>query len=175
MSVGGVVVMNLDDAIAEVARARRRLTDDQGRLARKNARAALKNAIGTALRAMDREYPLIRKERVVKVSMSPLAKKRRARAKRVALLMVTNAEALTLATMGIKVVATEKESLTLKAPNGTTSVATPIQNHFAPSWIVRALRTGIAAVEIKRAVRSRPVRERIEAFLRLRSGASKVT
>lgn len=167
--------VNLDDAIAEVARARRRLADDQGRLARKNARAALKNAIGTALRAMDREYPLIRKERVVRVAMTPLAKKRRERVKRVGLMLVTSAEALALATMGIKVLASEKESLRLKAPNGTTGVATPIQNLFAPSWVVRALRTGVATAEIKRAVHSRTHRARIEALLRLQNGTSKVT
>lgn len=88
-----------------------------------------------------------------------------------------SAEALALATMGIKVLASEKESLRLKAPNGTTGVATPIQNLFAPSWVwvVRALRTGVATAEIKRAVHSRTHRARIEALLRLQNGTSKVT
>lgn len=140
----------LDDAIANVYRARKRLASEQGRLARKNARAAVKAAVATVLRAMDREFPLIAKERVVRVSMSPIAKKRRQRAKRIALVLVLSAEALTLATMGIKVVSSEKETR-------------------APSWVVRALRSGIAPAEIKRAVRSRTVRNRIEAAVRLKS------
>lgn len=152
--------MNLDDAIAEVARARRRLADDQGRLARKNARAALKNAIGTALRAMDREYPLIRKERVVRVAMTPLAKKRREKRRLMEHTVATAAVAATLAACGVRVA----------QPDGGRSGL-----WMVPAWAYRALGAKISADEIGRAVRSRSVRNRIEALLRLQNGTSKVT
>lgn len=149
--------MNLDDAIREIARARKRLAEDQGRLARKNARAAVKAAIATALRAMDREFPLVRKERVVRVAMTPLAKKRRERAKRLQTMEITSVEAIALAVAGIKVADTG-----LTNNNGDK-----IRN--APRWAVRALRAGVSSTEILRAIRSRSVRARIEAIVRLRS------
>lgn len=144
--------MNLDDAIAEIGRARKRLEDDQGRLARKNARAAVKAAIATALRAMDREYPLVRKERVVRVAMTPLAKKRRERAKRLACAVVNATSAATLATCGVRATGPDAKG-----------------DWRVPLWAKRALDAKIDAAEIRRAVYSAPVRKRIEALLKLRS------
>jgi len=153
--------VTLDDAITEIARARKRLADDQGRLARKNARAAVKAAAATALRAMDREYPLLRKERVVRAAMTPLAKKRRERAKRMTSMDVTNVEAVTLATAGVKV-----------AKNPAASPTNGVTVYSAPRWAVRALRAEISTTEICRATRSRSVRARIEALLRLRNASA---
>lgn len=161
--------MTLDEAVTEVARARKRLAAEQGRLARKNARAAVKAAVATVLRAMDREYPLIRKEVVVRVSMSPIAKKRRERAKRMTIAQVPTDLALRLSSIGVKIISSKAEALVLNGPNGVPNAATPIQQHFAPTWVVRACRVGISLDEIQRAIRSRSRRERIEAAVRLRS------
>jgi hypothetical protein len=148
--------VNLDDAITEIARARKRLADDQGRLARKNARAAVKAAVATALRAMDREYPLLRKERVVRAAMTPLAKKRRERQRRMAVSAVTSAMAAELAALGVRV---------------EPASANDGKLWYVPVWAARALTAKIGATEIRRAIRSRSVRNRIEALLRLRDAA----
>jgi hypothetical protein len=147
--------VKLDDAIAEVARARKRLEPEQGRIARKNARQAVKLAIGTVLRAMDREYPLVRKERKIRVAMTPLAKKRRETAKRVRMMIISPEEALKLAAVGIKI--------------GSEDHGHHGPKPAVPSWIGRALETGVAPAEIKRGIRSRSIRARIEAMTRLRS------
>ena len=152
--------MTLDDAITEIARARKRLADDQGRLARKNARAAVKAAAATALRAMDREYPLLRKERVVRAAMTPLAKKRRERAKRMTMVTCTSPEAVALAKIGVQVVMDHKTS-----PANTAAI------YNAPTWAVRGMRAGVSLSEIGRAIRSRSVRNRIEVLVRLRDAA----
>jgi hypothetical protein len=144
--------VKLDDAVAKVARARKRLEDDQGRIARKNARAAVKTAVASVLRAMDREYPLIRKERVVRAAMTPLAKKRRERRRRMEYAMVVAADAARLAACGVRV--------TQPDPGGEWRV---------PRWAYEAMRGGVADREIRAAVHSQSVRRRIFALLRLRS------
>lgn len=145
--------MKLDDAITEIGRARRRLEDDQGRLARKNARAALKAAVATILRAMDREYPLIRKERVARVAMTPLAKKRRERRRRMQFATVLQNHLGPFVACGVKI-----------TPNGDTSWR-------VPRWAFDALRGGIPASTIREAVRSPAARKQIAALLRLKSQA----
>jgi len=156
--------VTLDDAITEIARARKRLADDQGRLARKNARAAVKAAAATALRAMDREYPLLRKERVVRAAMTPLAKKRRERQRRMAVSAVTSAMAAELAALGVRV-----------EPASANDVEPASANDgklwYVPVWAARALTAKIGATEIRRAIRSRSVRNRIEVLVRLRDAA----
>lgn len=151
--------MTIHDAIRDLERAARTLQEEQGRIARANARTRVKQAARRVLAAMDATFPIIRKERVVRVSMTPLAKKRRQRARRVNLTLVTIEEALKLAGLGVK---TEPYT-----GGGTTG-----PRHEAPSWAVRALRGGIAPETIKRAVRSAAIRDRIEGLLRLRQPTS---
>lgn len=153
--------MTLDDAITEIARARKRLEDDQGRLARKNARAALKAAVSTVLRTMDREYPLIRKERVVRVKMTAAAKERRARNRWNRLpghTSVASDTAAILSTLGVTCV---------RAPSVDTVA------WKAPRWAVHALLTlKMTHGQIRHAARSATERRRITALLRLKSQAS---
>lgn len=145
--------MTLDDAVTEIARARKRLEDHQGRLARKNARAALKAAVATVLRAMDREYPLIRKERVARVAMTPLAKKRRERRRQSAYATVSATDAAALAACGVRVTQPDVRNAVWRVP----------------LWARQAQRGGIAATEIRRAIRSPAARKQIAALLRLKS------
>jgi hypothetical protein len=148
--------MTLGDALATLLRAHRALDYEQGRIARRNARDSVKAALRAVLRIMDREYPVMRKERKVRVSMSPVAKLRRQRAKTMTRTQVTAAEAVTISSLGINVE-------TVQATGSSTIV------YEAPCWAVRALRAGVAKNEIADAIRSTAVRKRIEAFVRLRS------
>lgn len=148
--------MTITDAIRDLERAARTLQEEQGRLARSNARSRVKRAAKRVLAAMDSAFPIIRKERVLRVSMTPLAKKRRARAKRVNVALVTLDEALKLAGLGIKT-----------KPYTGGGVHGP--RHEVAPWAARALRGGIPTETIKQAVRSSAVRDRIEALLRLRT------
>lgn len=152
--------MTIDDALTTLLRARRTLDHEQGRIARRNARDAMKAALRTVVRVMDAEYPVIRKERRLRVSMSPVAKLRRQRAKTMTRMLVTPSEALMLASLGIKIE-------TVEIPGTSTTI--PTTRYEAPRWAVRALRAGVAKNEIAAAIRSTAVRKRIDAFVRLRS------
>lgn len=153
--------MTLDDALTTLLRARRLLDNEQGRIARRNARDAVKAALRTVVRALDAEYPVMRKERRLRVSMSEVAKLRRQRQKAMTRTMITPAEAVTFASLGIKV-----ETVEIPASSSTTI---PTTRYEAPRWAARALRAGVAKNEIANAIRSTSVRKRIDAFVRLHS------
>jgi 4'-phosphopantetheinyl transferase EntD len=106
---------------------------------------------------MDREYPLVRKERVVRAAMTPRAKKRRASRRQKEYAMVTSAAAAALAACGVKV--------TRPDPEGLWRV---------PRWASNALRANIPHATIRTAIRSQKVRRQIEAMIRLGAGTSKV-
>jgi hypothetical protein len=153
--------MTIHDAIRDLERACRTLQAEQGRLARANARTRVKRAVKRVIATMDEEFPLIRKERVVRASMSSIAKTRRERARRLQTFMTTTAItswlAVTLVDLGVRVV---------KNPD-TREPAKPFR---APAWAVKAHESKVVSHQlIKQATRSTAVRKQIEGLLRLRS------
>jgi len=52
--------MDLDKKLKDITRARKRLNEEQGRVARNNARRAMMKALKEARAALDKEFPVIR-------------------------------------------------------------------------------------------------------------------
>jgi len=153
--------VKLDDAIKEVVRARKRLADDQGRLARKNARAAVKAAVATVLRAMDREYPLVRKDRVARAAMTPLAKRRRENRRRQSMALVSATDAAVLASCNVRVTPSKEDPV--RAPGQRSGTLWSV-----PTWAAKALKSGASGEAIRTATRSAVARRKLDAFLRLK-------
>lgn len=151
--------MKIDDAIAKLLKAKKRLEPEQGRIARRNARAATLAALAAVRKALDEEFPAIRKERRVAVSMAKEAIQRRAKKKLSKLSRVELPTVLRLHECGVRTV-TRKGF----APNETW--------HYGPSWAVNALRAKVEPAQIKKAIRSPKERKKIEAYIRLGGGAT---
>jgi hypothetical protein len=156
--------MTIHDAIRDLERACRTLQAEQGRLARANARTRVKRAVKRVIATMDEEFPLIRKERVIRASMTPIAKKRRERARRLrtftSTVAVSNGVAVSLIALGVRVV---------KNPD-TRDATKPFR---APPWAVKAYEQNVVSHQaIKQATRSTTARRKIEALLRLRQPAA---
>lgn len=154
----------IDEAIRDLERASRTLQEDQGRIARANARTRVKQALRRVVAAMDATFPLIRKERVIRASMTPIAKKRRERARRLqtftSTVAVSNGVAVSLIALGVRVV---------KNPD-TRDTTKPFR---APPWAAKAYEQNVVSHQaIRQATRSTTARRKIEALLRLRQPAA---
>lgn len=149
--------MTLDDAITKLTKARKRLEAEQGRIARRNARAAVCTAIRQVRAALDTDYPVDRKPRVVRVQMTAFAKERRKRQK--------------LRSPLVKAISTEMaaEFMAAGLPVTRGSLGT-VPGWFVSAWIVDAhKRLGMTPQAIAPAVRSRREHAKITTALRLRS------
>jgi len=151
----------LGQALTELLRARRHLGDGQGRIARRNARDDLKKHLKLVTKALDVEYPAIRKEPRVRLLRTAAAKRRRKNKLARERMRMRPEEAVTLTAAGIKV-----QTVQVLTADGRDSNA-PVTRYEGPRWAVQALRAKVAAEEIKRAIRSRTIRSRIEALVRL--------
>lgn len=150
--------MKVDDAIAKLLKAKKRLEPEQGRIARRNARTATLAALTAVRKALDEEFPAIRKERRVTVAMSQEAVARR-RKRRVAteFLKVSAADAAALQGAGVKAT----------LPAGCD----PATGWLVPKWAGIAYRRGVGTKQIKKAIRSPKERKKIEAYIRLGGGS----
>lgn len=140
--------MKLDDAIRDLEVARKRLVDEQGRIARRNARRAVMAALKKARAALDTEYPAERKPVAKRKKPNP---RRKYRGK----VEIEPIDVRELLLSGVK-----PSAFTRAHPGGTRI--------YAPSWMVRAMRAGIDPKLIAKAVRSQKVRKQIDGLIRLR-------
>jgi hypothetical protein len=139
--------MSLDDAIDRLLKARKRLKDDQGRIARRNARQNALRALRQARAALDVEYPSIAKPR----RKARKAKPRGARLRNMSRL--GTGQALRLIEAGM-------------SRNQFEFIDT--KDVYAATWITRAMRAKIGVKLIVEAVRSQKKRRQINATLRLK-------
>lgn len=139
--------MTLDEAMKKLAKARKKLKDDQGRVARRNAREKFLRYLRTARQAVDEEYPSIPKKRVSRRKKDP---RRQVRGK------VTIPRELhrQLLAAGIS------PAQFVERGKGTPTV-------WAPKWMKRAYDAGFDPKAIAAAVRSQKKRRKMMTIVRL--------
>lgn len=142
--------MKVDDALQKLRKARKRLQEDQGRIARRNARQAYLQALRTCRKAVDEQYPVIRK---------PVKRRRKPSPKRAIRNKTRVSEQMHRQLLAAGV---SPSQFIERGKAGNTDHAI-----YAPRWMVRAYRSNIAVDVIARAVRSQKVRRRINTILRL--------
>lgn len=155
--------MKVDDAIAKLLKAKKRLEPEQGRIARRNARTATLAALAAVRKALDEEFPAIAKPRRIAVSMSKEAVQRRAKRKLYGYVKIELPTVLRLHECGVK---------TVRRPSATAPKAMSEGAHYGPRWAVDALRAKVEPAQIKKAIRSPKERKKIEAYIRLGGGAT---
>lgn len=141
--------MKVDDAIEKLAKARKRLKDEQGRIARRNARRAYLDAVRSVRQAVDDEYPVMRK---------PVVRRRKPNPKR--------------AVRGKQIITREMHRQLLAAGVSPSQFVErgsddPHPTIFAPTWMMRAYHAGVDLKLIAEGVRSIKMRNRIRAIVRL--------
>lgn len=151
--------MDLDEAIAKALKARKRLREDQGRIARRNARAATLTALRQVRAALDEQYPVIRKENVKRRKPRSLNQRKKG------MLRINSKTMIDLLKAGVG----QQQFLSITS-DGTTFPTEPV--YYAPAWMVRALNAKIDIRLVADAVRSQKKRRQINAMLRL-SGRGK--
>jgi hypothetical protein len=143
--------MKVDDAIAKLLKARKRLKAEQGRIARRNARRAYLAAVRSVRQAVDDEYPVMRKPVTRRRKPNP---KRAVRGKSI----ITREMHRQLLAAGVSPSQFVERGLKLDDSKITV---------FAPTWMLRAYHAGVDLKLIAEGVRSRKVRNRIRAIVRL--------
>jgi hypothetical protein len=148
-----VIKDHRSSALTQLVRVCQGLQPQQGRIARRNARGRVKKAVAAVLAAMDREFPLIRKERVQRAPTTALGRRRRRLAALADYRSVTRNMALDL--------------LAAKVPVKT--MGTPPNTWFVRKWILAAIEDGgIPLATITKAARSRTGKAKILALLALK-------
>ena len=145
--------MTLDDAIDRLQKARKRLAAEQGRIARRNARAAVLTTMRALRSALDAEYPAERKPRKVTVKMDRESIALRRKKKLAKMVNVESTQAIDLMALDVPV---QRHAL----PEGG-------MRFFVERWVSDAMRHHIPNKTIAAAVRSRSTRRRILSLVRL--------
>lgn len=143
--------MKVDDAIDKLNAAYKRLAPEQGRIARRNARRAYLDALRSLRKALDDEFPAIRKPVTNRKKPDP---RRAVRGKDV----IPQWMHRELLAAGVR-----PAQFVERGRAGETS-----HRIYAPRWMHQAARAGIAPQLIAQAVRSQKIRKRIDAMVRLR-------
>lgn len=142
--------MKVDDAIAKLMEARKRLDEPQGRIARRNARQAYLAALRSCRKAVDDEYPVMRK---------PITNRRKPNPRRA----VKNKQAISQQTHRQLLAAGVKPSSFIeRGKAGDTS-----HKIYAPKWMVSLWKANLAPKEIAACCRSIKKRRRALVIARL--------
>lgn len=142
--------MKIDDAIDKLNAAYKRLEHDQGRIARRNARRAYLYALKCLRKGLDDEFPHIRKPVTNRKAPDP---KRAVRGKQI----ISQQGHRQLLAAGVS-----PSQFVERGKAGETS-----HKIYGPSWMVQAWYADMDAKTIAEAVKSRRVRRRLLALLRL--------
>lgn len=148
----GTAVVTLDEALKRLEKARKRLKEEQGRVARKNARERFLRYLRTAREAVDEEYPVIRKKTTRRRKPNP---KRAVRGK------VTIDKELHRRLLAAGVAT----SRFVERGSGRTATV------YAPAWMPKAYGKGFTVKQIASASKSPKARRRMMTLVRL--GAQK--
>jgi hypothetical protein len=143
--------MKIDHAIARLIKASKKLHEEQGRIARRNARKEYLEAVRHARKAVDQEYPVIRK---------PVTKRRKKDPRRAVKGKARISQQIhrQLLSAGIN-----PSQFVERGKAGETSHVI-----YAPRWMERAWRAEVGLDIIAKAVRSMKLRRRIDGIVRLK-------
>lgn len=137
----------VDSAMKKLQAARKRLAEPQGRIARRNARQAFLAALRDARKAIDDDYPHIRKP----------SKPRRKRPKKKSVATISQQAHRQLLAAGVRPRNFTEEKI-------AGEIAHKI---WAPAWMAKAWYAGVKPKTIAKAVRSNVIRRRVVAVILL--------